>query len=189
MEYQNFRNAFMAGVIPPWEPVESILTSKHIVFLERLYSNKFPSTKAYAYAVMMGKNWSIDQDRHRRSMDRRAAANKAVAAHVAVFNEATEAFLLALDEVEATSFSSAPMVEGAEIVRRLIAGESVPELLAAFGIKRDALYKRVSRVRKAVSLTGMLSREQESILRAVGGSFRSSQSIGLEVKRLRMKIR
>lgn len=188
MLYQDFCKAFMEGVMPPWQPSEEVLRSKHLIVCARLRSGEVRATKAHAYVVQVAKYWSIDQLRRSEAEKRRASASKEAAEEAARYESAVEAFLLALDSLELT-LERPVQLESAELTRRIIAGESVPELLVKFGIKKDNLYKRVSRIREMVALTGALSPEQEKLLLTESGRFRPQRGIATEVNSLRKKIR
>ena len=188
MLYRDFCKAFMVGVIPPWEPTDEVLRSKHLVVSALLREGKVEATKAHAYVVKMAKNWSIDQLRRSEAEKRRASASKEAAEGAARYESAVEAFLLALDSVELT-LERPVALESAELTRRIIAGESVPDLQKRFGLSKDNLYKRVSRVREMVVLTGALSPEQEKLLLTESGRFRPQRGIVAEVNSLRKKVR
>ena len=189
MDFARFAQLFRRGCLGSTkvEPTTEVLEKKHLRALALIEAGELATVqKQDGYAYVSGRNWSIDQTQAAASRLARANAVGEVAKTVAEREAQANLFFSAMEEIEHSFIGRPPMMEGAECLRRLVGGESVDELCKEFSTNRDALYQRVSRVRKAVLASGRVKKSDLPLLFAErSGNFRSALSYERETDKLK----
>ena len=188
MDFARFAQLFRRGCLGSTkvEPTQEVLEKKHLRTLALIQAGELATVrKQDGYAYVSGRNWSIDQTQAAGRANRRSNAVDSVNQTIAERDGQIDLFLQAMDLVEHTFIGRYAMVEGAEILRRLIGGEELAELCKEFAINADALCQRVCRVRKEVLASGLVQMSELDLLFGQKGKFRPASAYEAGTDKLR----
>ena len=188
MDFARFSQLFRRGCLSTTkvEPNQEVLKAKHLRTLALIQAGELATiSKRDGYAYVIGRNWSIDQTRATERSNRRSNAVDSVNQTIAERDEQIDLFLQAMDLVEHTFIGRYAMIEGAEILRRLIGGEEIAELCKEFAINADALYQRVCRVRKEVIASALVRMSELDLLFGQKGKFIPASAYEARTDKLR----